>query len=105
MLKLFSKGDAVPESILTFHRRSEQSILPKEVVFLRAVLVIVINDVCHVKPLFGLFRVNSIYIDELEGCIIKSTNDELVIHDKPLLNLTNFAILILLIALVIMYVR
>lgn len=105
MLKLFFKGDAVPENILTFHKQSEESILPKKVVFLRTALVIVINGVCHVRPLFGFFKVNSIYIDELEGCIIKSTKDELIIHVKPLLSLRELAISILLIILVLIHVR
>lgn len=105
MLKIFFKGEAVHSGILTFHRRNENCILPGKVEFLRTVLVTEKHGEYHVRPLIGVSKVNSIYIDELGGCIVKGGGNGIVIHNKPIFNPFTLSIIILFFLLALKYAQ
>lgn len=87
MFKLFLKGDLVPREMLSFQRISSESVLPTRIEFLRSVLVTKSGGVFHVRPIVGIKQVNSIYINEMGGCIVKGGENGIVIHNVPLINL------------------
>ena len=73
MFKIFFKGTSVPKEILSFHRRSHESVLPKRVEFTRAVLITEKYGEIHVRPIYGILKandladekVNSVYFTQL----------------------------------------
>jgi hypothetical protein len=79
MFKIFFKGEAVPSEILTFHRRNENCILPGKVRVSKDCACNRKHGEYHVRPLIGVSKVNSIYIDELGGCIVKGGGNGIVI--------------------------
>ena len=104
MFKIFFKGQAVPSEILSFHRRNEHCILPSKVEFLRAVLITKKYGVFHVRPLIGVSKVSSIYIDKLGGCIVKGGEDGLVIHNIPIFNFLSLPLILLILIMALKYV-
>ncbi|HCN5245487.1 hypothetical protein IXW83_13635 [Escherichia coli] len=104
MFKIFLKGTSVPKEILSFHRRSHESVLPKRVEFTRAVLITEKYGEIHVRPIYGILKANSIYIDEIGGCIVKGGINGTIIHNLPIFNLPSITIMLLIVALVLNYV-
>lgn len=102
-MKIYFKGDTVPPSVLSFHKRVDESVLPSRVEFTRSVLVTNSKGIYHIRPIFGFFQVNCIYADEASGCIIKGGGSGIFVHVVPIINILSICVFLLITLLALNY--
>lgn len=103
MIKIYFNGDHVPPSVLSFHKRVDESVLPSRVEFTRTVLVTNFKGRYHIRPIFGFYQVNCIYVDEASGCIIKGGGNGIFVHVIPIINILSICVFLLIISLAFNY--
>lgn len=103
MIKIYFNGDPVPPSVLSFHKRVDESVLPSRVEFTRTVLVTNCKGIYHIRPIFGFYKVNCIYVDEASGCIIKGGGSGIFVHVIPIINILSVCVILLITLLALHY--
>lgn len=83
MFLFYGSGDAVPEELMVIEPLTSNSIMPEIVEFTRPVLVYTYRDVNHVLPIYGVWRVSSIYIDQMGACKVAGGGKGLRVHTIP----------------------
>lgn len=87
MFRFYVSGESVPKEVMHVQPLSSHSIIPEVVIFSRCVLVYTIGNSYHIRPLIGMLRVNSIYIDQAGDCKIIGGGRGLRVHTLPIVGL------------------
>lgn len=104
MLRFFFRGDDVPNWLIRFEPKSESSIRPRAVTFLRACCVYNVNKKNHIRPIFGRSSDPAIFINGQVDCSVESGTKGagLIIHAAPIINI-NIAIVFVIIVAVLCF--
>lgn len=83
MFRIYGSGDTVPEEVMAIDPLSDESLTPGVVEFTRPVVVYSFRGRYHILPIYGLWRVSSVYIDEIGACKIVGGGKGLSVHTVP----------------------
>lgn len=94
MFRIYGSGDSVPEEVMAIDPLSDESVMPRVVEFTHPVVVYSFRGRYHILPIYGLWRVSSIYIDEIGACKIVGGGKGLSVHTLPAVGIHSILILL-----------